>query len=204
MGRSRAPGREGSGRATAVQTPAAASASGRVRAHRARLRGAGVAPGVPRGAPWGLPESPPSEEQGLRPTGTSRESRATEAWGMKTPRHDVAVLTSKLLLGPQFVLLENKLPPRTPPPLWAPRVLAHPPGVTLGLNTTLPASLTTDRTSPLPANDAGDGAPEPSVRRPHLLTGHISSTRTSNEWHPLRTSGRPVCRPGDVAFLPLP
>lgn len=202
MGRSRAPGREGSGRTTAVQTPAAASASGRVRAHRARLRGAGVAPGVSRGAPWGLPESPPSEEQGLRPTGTSRESRATEAWGMKTPRHrlrhDVAVLTSKLPLGPQFVLLENKLPPRTPPPLWAPRVLAHPPGVTLGLNTTLPASLTTDRTSPLPANDAGDGAPEPSVRRPHLLHSDLERVAPSQDFW------ETCLPPGDVAFLPLP
>lgn len=202
MGRSHAPGREGSGHATAVQTPAVASASGRVRAHRARLRGADVAPGVSRGAPWGLPESPPSEEQGLRPTETSRESRATEAWGMKTPRHrlrhDVAVLTSKLLLGPQFVLLENKLPPRTPPPLWAPRVLAHPPGVTLGLNTTLPASLTTDRTSPLPANDAGDGAPEPSVRRPHLL--HSDLERVA----PTQDFWETCLPPWDVAFLPLP
>lgn len=187
VGRSRAPGRRRQ-RPPAAESVLTERVSG----------GAGVAPGVSRGAPWGLPESPPSEEQGLRPTGTSRESRATEAWGMKTPRHDVAVLTSKLLLGPQFVLLENKLPPRTPPPLWAPRVLAHPPGVTLGLNTTLPASLTTDRTSPLPANDAGDGAPEPSVRRPHLLHSDLERVAPSQDFW------ETCLPPGDVAFLPLP
>lgn len=99
--------------------------------HRACLRGAGLAPGVSRGVPWGLPESPSSEEQGLRPTGTAQESRDMEVWEMQTPRHrlphDVTVLTSEFLPRPQFVHLGNKPPPPTLPHLRDPRALARPP-----------------------------------------------------------------------------
>lgn len=149
-----------------------------------------------RGVPWGLPGSLSSEEQGLQPTGTSQESRVTEAGGTQNPRHrlphDVAVLTSKLLLGPQFVHLENKLLPPTSSPasllhVRDPRVLAPPLGVTLGLNTTLPASLTTDRTSPLTANDAKDGSADPGVRRagprrPHVLHSDLERVEPSQDF----------------------
>lgn len=106
MGRSCGRGPEGSG-----PHDGGRDTSSSVCAHRARLRGAGSALGVSRGVPWGLPESPSLEEQGLWPIGTSQESRDTEVQGLKTPRHrlqhNVAVLTSKFLLGPQFVHLKT-------------------------------------------------------------------------------------------------
>lgn len=180
--------------------------------HRACLQGAGLAPGVSRGVPWGLPESPSSEEQGLRPTGTAQESRDMEVWEMQTPRHrlphNVAVLTSEFLPRPQFVHLGNKPPPPTPPHLRDPRALARPPGVTLRLNTTLSASLTTDRTSPLTVNDAGDagdGSPDPGVRqawprRPRLL--HPDPQRASVG--PSQDFWETRLPPWDAALLPLP
>lgn len=101
---------------------------------------------------------------------------------MQTPRHrlphDVAVLTSSFSRGLNLFTWETS--PRRRPchtsgthAPWP----ARPPGVTLRLNTTLSASLTTDRTSPLTVNhagDAGDGSPDPGVRqawprRPRLL-----------------------------------
>lgn len=143
--------------------------------------GAGLAPGVSCGVPWRLPESPSLEEQGLRAQGRPRRA-GTPRSGERKP---LAPTPTRCRCA-HVCVSPGELPP--PTPLLHARTHASPPtpGVALGVNTTLSASLTTD------AGDAGDGAPDPRWDQPGLA-GHISSTLTLT-----RVRGTQSGPPGDL------